>query len=84
MSIFFEEEKTEAPARRKMLNASNLKLSWMKAKAVEKPKTKKKAIPLEEDARIVAGTLKGEAEIRAGPGKRFKNADEFIEYLEKL
>jgi len=27
--------------------------------------------------------LKGEAEIRASLGKRFKNADEFIEYLEK-
>lgn len=56
----------------------------MKVKISEKPKTKKKAIPLEEDVRIVAGTLKGEAEIRAGLGKRFKNADEFIEYLEKL
>ncbi len=54
----------------------------MKAKVAEKPK--KKAIPLEEDARIVAGTLKGEAELRAGLGKRFKSADEFIEYLEKL
>jgi hypothetical protein len=58
------------------------KQTWMKAKVAEKPK--KKAVPLEEDARIVAGTLKGEAEIRAGLGKRFKNADEFIEYLEEL
>jgi hypothetical protein len=54
----------------------------MKVKAARKPK--KKAVPLEEDARIVAGTLKGEAEIRAGLGKQFKNADEFIEYLENL
>ncbi len=54
----------------------------MKVKAVRKPQ--KKAVPLEEDARIVAGTLKGEAEIRAGLGKQFKNVDEFIEYLEKL
>lgn len=56
----------------------------MKAKVTEMPKTKKQAIPLEEDARMVAGTLKGEAEIKAGLGKRFKNADEFIEFLEKL
>ena len=55
---------------------------WMKAKVAEKPQ--KKAVALEEDARIVAGTLKGEAELRAGLGKRFKDADEFIEYLEKL
>jgi hypothetical protein len=54
----------------------------MKAKVAENPK--KKTIPLEEDTRIVAGALKGEAEIRAGLGKRFKDADEFIEYLEKL
>ncbi len=54
----------------------------MKAKGAEMPK--KKAIPLEEDARIVAGTLKGESELKAGLGKRFKDADEFIEYLEKL
>ena len=54
----------------------------MKAKIAKKPE--KKALPLEEDARIVAGTLKGEAELRAGLGKRFKDADEFIEYLENL
>lgn len=53
----------------------------MKAKFAEKPQ--KKAVALEDDAQIVAGTLKGEAELRAGLGKRFKNADEFIEYLEK-
>ena len=51
----------------------------MKAKVSEMPK---KAVALEEDARIVAGTLKGEAELSAGLGKRFKDADEFIEYLE--
>ena len=54
----------------------------MKAKVAKKPQ--KKAVALEEDTRIVAGTLKGEAELRAGLGKRFKDADEFIEYLEKL
>jgi len=54
----------------------------MKAKVCEKPQ--KKAVALEDDARIVAETLKGVAELRAGQGKRFKDADEFIEYLKKL
>ncbi len=54
----------------------------MKSKVTDMPK--KKAVPLEDRARIVAGTLKGVAEIRAGLGKRFKNAEDFIEYLEKL
>jgi hypothetical protein len=56
--------------------------TWMKARVAEKPP--KKAVALEDDALIVAGTLKGEAELRADLGKRFKGADEFIEYLEKL
>jgi hypothetical protein len=54
----------------------------MKAKIAEKPQ--KKAVALEEDAQIVAGTLKGEAELKEGLRKRFKDADEFIGYLEKL
>jgi|APFre7841882654_1041346.scaffolds.fasta_scaffold231085_1 hypothetical protein len=53
----------------------------MKVKISEKPK---KAVRLEEDARIVAGTLKGEGELRAGHGTRFKDADEFIVHLENL
>ena len=54
----------------------------MRAKVAEK--LKNRVVPLEKDAQIVAGAMRGEAEIRAGQGKRFKNADEFIEYLEKL
>ena len=54
----------------------------MNAKVAEMPG--KKAVPPEENPRIVAGTLEGESEIRAGLGKRFRNADEFIDYLEKL
>jgi hypothetical protein len=53
----------------------------MNAKVAEMPG--KKAVPLEENPRIVAGTLEGESEIRAGLGKRFRNADEFIDHLEK-
>jgi hypothetical protein len=54
----------------------------MMAKTVKKPATKCRSI--EDDKRIVANTLKGEAELRAGLGKRFKNTDEFIEYLSNL
>ncbi len=54
----------------------------MKAKTAKKPR--KKAVRLEDDERIVAGTLKGEAEIKAGLGKQFKDAYEFVEYLDKL
>lgn len=54
----------------------------MKAKTAKKPG--KKDVRLEDDERIVAGTLKVVAEIRAGLGKQFKDADEFIEYLDKL
>ncbi|MBP7069139.1 MULTISPECIES: hypothetical protein [Methanothrix] len=45
--------------------------------------SEKKAVPPKENARIVAGTPEGESEIRAGLGKRFRNADEFIDHLEK-
>jgi hypothetical protein len=54
----------------------------MMAKAIKKPETKCRSI--EDDERIVADALKGEAELRAGLGKRFKNADEFIEHLSNL
>ncbi|MGB7544213.1 MAG: hypothetical protein WBL92_01280 [Methanothrix sp.] len=54
----------------------------MMAKTIKKPETKCRSI--EDDERIVANTLKGEAELRAGLGKRFKNADEFIEHLSNL
>ncbi|MFB3765119.1 MAG: hypothetical protein ACE14P_07705 [Methanotrichaceae archaeon] len=54
----------------------------MNPKAAKTPE--KKATLLEENHRTVAGALRGEAEIRAGLGKKFKDADEFIDYLEKL
>ena len=37
----------------------------------------------EQKSPRVAGALKGEAEIKASLGKKFKNADEFIEHLDK-
>jgi len=54
----------------------------MKAKAAKKPRTK--AVPLEEDERIVAGTLKGAEECKMGLAKCFDNVDEAIEYLRDL
>jgi hypothetical protein len=54
----------------------------MMAKTVKTPETRFRSI--EDDERIVANTLKGEAELRAGLGKHFKNADEFIDHLSNL
>jgi hypothetical protein len=39
---------------------------------------------IEDDARMVSDTRRGEAELKAGLGKRFKNADDFIEHLVNL
>jgi len=54
----------------------------MKVKAAGKPK--KKAVPLEEDERIVAGTLQGAKECKMGLAKQFDNVDDAIEYLRDL
>jgi hypothetical protein len=54
----------------------------MMANTAKRPATKCRSV--EDDERIVANTLKGNAELRAGLGKRFKNADEFIEHLSNL
>jgi len=54
----------------------------MKAKAAKKPK--KKAVPLEDDERIVAGTLQGAKECKMGLGKEFNNVDDAIDYLRDL
>ncbi len=40
--------------------------------------------PIEEDTRIVSNIRKGEAELKADLGKRFNNADDFIEHLVNL
>jgi hypothetical protein len=48
---------------------------------IPKP-ARKKAI--EDDMRIVANIRRGEAELKAGLGKRFTNADDFIEHLANL
>jgi hypothetical protein len=64
------------------LNSFLIKEILMKAKMAKMPA--RTSVPIEENERIVTGTLKGEAEIRAGLGKRFKDADEFIDYLQNL
>ena len=54
----------------------------MKAKIAKKPE--KKASPLEEDERIVTGTLQGAKECKTGLAKQFDNVDDAIEYLRDL
>jgi len=53
----------------------------MKVKVAGKPK--KKAVPLEEDERIVAGTLQGAKECKMGLAKQFDNIDDAIDFLEE-
>jgi hypothetical protein len=54
----------------------------MKAKISMMPT--KKAVPLEEDERIVAETLKGARECKMGLAKRFDNVEDAIAYLRDL
>jgi hypothetical protein len=54
----------------------------MKAKAAKKPA--KKPVPLEEDERIVAGTLQGARECKMGLAKRFDKVEDAIAYLRDL
>ncbi len=54
----------------------------METEIIHKPTASKKAI--EDDTRIVANIRRGEAELKAGLGKRFKNTDDFIEHLANL
>ncbi len=51
----------------------------MKAKTAKKPA--KKPVPLEEDERIVAGTLQGARECKMGLAKRFDKIEDAIAYL---
>ena len=51
-------------------------------KIIRKPAIREKTI--EDDRRIVSNTWRGEAELKAGLGKHFKNADDFIEHLVNL
>jgi hypothetical protein len=54
----------------------------MKAKIFNVPA--KKTVPLEEDERIVAGTLKGARECKMGLAKRFDKVEDAIAYLRDL
>jgi len=54
----------------------------MKAKIPKVPA--KKTVPLEEDERIVAGTLKGARECKMGLAKRFDKVEDAIAYLRDL
>ncbi len=54
----------------------------MKAKISKAPS--KKTVPLEEDERIVAGTLKGARECKMGLAKRFDKVEDAIAYLRDL
>ena len=44
----------------------------------------KKKVPLEEDERIVAGTLRGARECKMGLAKRFEKVEDAIAYFRDL
>jgi hypothetical protein len=46
--------------------------------------SKKPSLTVEDDLKIVAGSLEGLAEHRAGKGKSFESVDDLKAYLEKL
>ena len=54
----------------------------MEVAAVKKPAGR--AVPLEENERIVAGTLQGDRECRMGLAKRFDKIEDAIAYLRDL
>ena len=54
----------------------------MKAKISKVPA--KKTVPLEENERIVAGTLRGARECKMGLAKRFNKLEDAIAYLRDL
>jgi len=54
----------------------------MKTKISQVPE--KKTVALEEDERIVAGTLRGARECKMGLAKRFEKVEDAIAYLRDL
>lgn len=46
--------------------------------------SKKQSLTVEDDLKIVAGSLEGLAEHRAGKGKSFESADDLKAYLDTL
>ena len=46
--------------------------------------SKKQSLSVEDDLNIVAGSLEGLDEHRAGKGKSFESVDDLKAYLEKL
>jgi len=46
--------------------------------------SRNRSLTVEDDLKIVAGSLEGLAEHRAGKGKNFNSADDLKAYLEKL
>jgi hypothetical protein len=66
----------------KALTHYSFQRSELKAKASKMPT--KKPLPLEEDERIVAGTLQGERECKMGLGKKFDKLEDAIAYLRDL
>lgn len=59
-------------------------IAWRERISIMAAESKKQSLSVEDDLKIVAGSLEGLAEHRAGKGKSFESVDDLKAYLEKL
>ena len=59
-------------------------IAWQERANIMAAESKKPSLLVEDDLKIVAGSLEGLAEHRAGKGKSFESVDDLKAYLEKL
>ena len=59
-------------------------IAWRESVGIMAAESKKQSLSVEDDLKIVAGSLEGLAEHRAGKGKSFESVDDLKAYLEKL
>lgn len=59
-------------------------IAWRESVGIMAAESKKQSLSVEDDLNIVAGSLEGLAEHRAGKGKSFESVDDLKAYLEKL
>ena len=59
-------------------------IAWRERVGIMAAESKKQPLSVEDDLNIVAGSLEGLAEHRAGKGKSFESVDDLKAYLEKL
>jgi hypothetical protein len=59
-------------------------IAWQERVGIMAAESKKQPLSVEDDLKIVAGSLEGLAEHRAGKSKSFESVDDLKAYLEKF